>query len=55
MLREKRELFEAVLGDGDNDNMSLSLNADEIFGLFDLKARSDDGARSIGPAKPEAA
>lgn len=55
VLREKRELFDAVLGDGDNDNVSLSLNADEIFGLFDLKARGDDGAHSIGPAKPEAA
>lgn len=55
VLREKRELFDAVLGDGDNDNLSLSLNADEIFGLFDLKARSDEGARSIGPPKSEAA
>jgi len=55
VLREKRELFEAVLGDGDNDNVSLSMNADEIFGLFDLKARSDDGSRSIGPASPKAA
>lgn len=50
VLREKRELFEAVLGDGDGDgNRSLSLNASEIFGLFDLKARSQDGSRSIGP------
>jgi len=55
VLREKRELFEAILGDGDNDNVSLSLNADEIFGLFDLKAHSKDGARSIGPANPKAA
>lgn len=55
VLREKRELFEQILGDGDNDDVSLSLNAGEIFGLFDLKARSDDGARSIGPARPEAA
>jgi SNF2 family DNA or RNA helicase len=55
VLREKRELFEAILGDGDNDNVSLSLNAGEIFGLFDLKAHSKDGARSIGPAKPKAA
>ncbi|MCA9057454.1 MAG: SWF/SNF helicase family protein, partial [Planctomycetaceae bacterium] len=55
VLREKRELFEAVLGDGDNDNVSLSLNASEIFGLFDLKARDRNGAKSIGPAKPEAA
>ncbi len=55
VLREKRELFAAVLGDGDNSNVSLSLNASEIFGLFDLKARHKDGSRSIGPAHPEAA
>ncbi|MFN8706022.1 MAG: DEAD/DEAH box helicase [Planctomyces sp.] len=55
VLREKRELFASVLGDGDNNNVSLSLNASEIFGLFDLKARHKDGSRSIGPAKPEAA
>ena len=55
VLREKRELFDAILGDGDNDNVSLSMNADEIFGLFDLKARSDDGSRSIGPASSKAA
>ena len=55
VLREKRELFAAILGDGDNSNVSLSLSASEIFGLFDLKARHKDGSRSIGPAKPEAA
>jgi len=55
ILREKRELFEAVLGDGDNSDVSLSMNASEIFGLFDLKARHADGARSIGPAQPDAA
>ncbi len=49
VLREKRELFEAILGEGDNSNRTLSLNASEIFGLFDLKARHKDGARSIGP------
>jgi SNF2 family DNA or RNA helicase len=54
VLREKRELFEMVLGEGDNNNRSLSLSASEIFGLFDLKARHKDGARSIGP-KPVAA
>ena len=44
------------MGDGDNSNVSLSLDASEIFGLFDLKARTNKGdARSIGPAKPEAA
>lgn len=55
VLREKRALFAAVLGDGDNSNLSLSLNASEIFGLFDLKARHKDGSRSIGPVRPEAA
>lgn len=55
VLREKRELFAAILGDGDNSNVSLSMNASEIFGLFDLKARHMDGARSIGPVRPEAA
>jgi len=49
VLREKRELFEAVLGDGDNNNRSLSLTASEIFGLFELKARHREGARAIGP------
>ncbi len=55
VLREKRELFNAVLGDGDNEDVSLSMNASEIFGLFDLKARTAKGSRSIGPAKPDAA
>lgn len=50
VLREKRELFQAILGEGDNENVTLSLNASEIFGLFDLKARhKDGGAKSIGP------
>lgn len=49
VLREKRELFQAILGEGDNENVSLSLNASEIFGLFDLKARHKDGSKSIGP------
>jgi SNF2 family DNA or RNA helicase len=50
VLREKRELFQAILGDGDNENVSLSMNASEIFGLFDLKARhKDGGSKSIGP------
>jgi hypothetical protein len=31
------------------------MNASEIFGLFDLKARHGKGTRSIGPATPEAA
>ncbi|MEZ6060918.1 MAG: DEAD/DEAH box helicase [Planctomycetaceae bacterium] len=55
VLREKRELFNAVLGDGDNEDVSLSMNASEIFGLFDLKARTAKGAKSIGPARPDAA
>jgi SNF2 family DNA or RNA helicase len=55
VLREKRELFAAILGEGDNTNRSLSMNAAEIFGLFDLKARHGKGTRSIGPATPEAA
>jgi len=54
VLNEKRELFAAILGEGDNTNRSLSLSASEIFGLFDLKARHDKGTRSIGP-KPDAA
>ena len=49
VLRQKRELFQRVLGEGDNDNQSLSMSAGEIFGLFDLKARKDGGAKSIGP------
>ncbi len=55
VLREKRELFAAILGEGDNLNRSLSLSASEIFGLFDLKARHGKGIRSIGPKPPEAA
>lgn len=54
VLNEKRELFAAILGEGDNTNRSLSLTASEIFGLFDLKARHGKGTRSIGP-KPDAA
>ena len=54
VLREKRELFATVLGDGNPTNRSLSLNAQEIFGLFDLKARFGKGTRSIGPQAPAA-
>ena len=50
VLCEKRELFARILGDGDDTNQSLSLNASEIFGLFDLKARHGKGTRKIGPA-----
>lgn len=56
VLREKREIAEAILGDGDNENVSLGMNASEIFGLFDLKKRTQKGkSESIGPACPEAA
>ena len=55
-LRQKRELFASVLGEGDTDNARLSLSASEIFGLFDLKARTKKGeAKSIGPKPAEAA
>lgn len=54
VLREKRELFQAVLGEGDNENVTLSMNASEIFGLFDLKARTKSGgSKSIGPKPVE--
>ena len=52
VLQQKRELFAAILGEGDNTNVSLSLNAAEIFGLFDLKARSGKGTKKIGPSAP---
>ncbi|MCA9076002.1 MAG: DEAD/DEAH box helicase [Planctomycetaceae bacterium] len=56
VLRQKRELFNRVLGEGDNDNASLSLNANEIFGLFDLKARTKKGdAKPIGPKAADVA
>ena len=54
VLQQKRELFAAILGDGDSSNASLSLNAAEIFGLFDLKAHSPKGTKSIGPAIADA-
>jgi SNF2 family DNA or RNA helicase len=54
VLREKRELFATVLGEGNLTNKSLSLNAAEIFGLFDLKARHGKGVRSIAPQAPAA-
>ncbi len=55
VLRQKRELFASVLGEGNDTNQSLSMNASEIFGLFDLKARHGKGTRSISPKAPEAA
>ena len=53
VLQQKRELFQAILGDGDNTNVSLSMNAAEIFGLFDLKARQGKKVKSIAPKAPE--
>ncbi|MEX2285747.1 MAG: DEAD/DEAH box helicase [Planctomycetaceae bacterium] len=50
VLKQKRELFAQILGDGAESNASLSLSAAEIFGLFDLKARAGQGTRDIGPA-----
>ena len=49
VLKEKREMFNRVLGDGDDSSKSLSMNASEIFGLFDLKARHEKGLRKIAP------
>ena len=49
VLRQKRELFESVLGDGKTTNVSLSLTASEIFGLFDLKAKD---AKRLAAAEP---
>ncbi len=54
VLEEKRKLFATVLGEGEPTNVSLSLNAAEIFGLFDLKARHGRGTRTIGPEAPAA-
>lgn len=49
VLRHKREIFESVLGDGDVEDASRSLNAAEIFGLFDLKAKHGKGTKKIVP------
>lgn len=54
VLRQKRELFARVLGEADDENASLSMTASEIFGLFDLKARSNGKTRSIAPAAKSA-
>jgi SNF2 family DNA or RNA helicase len=54
VLRQKRELFASVLGDGRTTNASLSLSAAEIFGLFDLKARDGRGVKSVSPPEPTA-
>ncbi|WP_437186200.1 DEAD/DEAH box helicase [Planctomicrobium sp. SH668] len=53
VLRQKRELFNRVLGDPDNEDASLSLSASEIFGLFDLRARAGNKSRPISPPKPK--
>jgi SNF2 family DNA or RNA helicase len=39
VLREKRDLFARILGEGDDENASLSLTAGEIFGLFDFRRK----------------
>jgi SNF2 family DNA or RNA helicase len=49
ILTQKRAIFESVLGVGDGEDVSRSLNATEIFGLFDLKARHGKGTRKIAP------
>jgi len=49
VLREKRRIFEAVLGSGDTTDARLSMNAAEIFGLFDLKARTGKGTKKVQP------
>lgn len=52
VLAEKRALFAAILGGGEQTNASLSMNASEIFGLFDLRAPVKQGGfKAIGPAK----
>ena len=53
ILQQKRELFERVLGGSDETNASLSMNATEIFGLFDLKAPAGNGTKAIGPEEPD--
>jgi SNF2 family DNA or RNA helicase len=52
VLRQKRELFASVLGDGRTTNASLSMTAAEIFGLFDLKARDGRDVKSVSPPEP---
>lgn len=52
VLRQKRQIFEAVLGQGETTSYSRSLSAAEIFGLFDLKARSAKGMQKVQPKVP---
>ncbi|GIX03387.1 MAG: helicase [Planctomycetaceae bacterium] len=54
VLREKRALFASILGEQNLSRQSLSLTAAEIFGLFDLKARSHKGVRPLQPTLPAA-
>lgn len=55
VLRKKRALFDSILGEGDDEESApLSLNATEIFGLFDLKKRQGEKTKSIGPDKSAA-
>ena len=50
VLQEKREIFNAVLGDGDALDDDLTLSAKDIFGLFDLRAKTaEGGTREIMP------
>ena len=49
VLEQKRELFRAVLGDGDISSSGLGLDAQDIFGLFDLKTGRGEELRSIQP------
>jgi len=53
VLQQKRELFAAVLGDGDTTNASLSMNASEIFGLFDMKSPAGKGMKQLKPKSAE--
>jgi SNF2 family DNA or RNA helicase len=55
VLQHKRAIFNSVLGDGNVEDATRSLNAAEIFGLFDLKAKHGKGTRKIAPKKPDAA
>ncbi len=57
VLKQKRAIFESVLGDGDTTDVNLSLSAAEIFGLFDLKAPAGKGkgTKRVIPQVPDAA
>lgn len=56
VLKQKRDMFNQVMGEGDVSTPSLSMNASEIFGLFDLKAPHAEGLKRIAPqANHEAA